>query len=70
MSSKNKKYNARRGRPLKSNNVKVVPVYRDEVDIRKLGRAALRLAMRLDDTEQELKEARKYDAGEDETNET
>jgi hypothetical protein len=43
-----KKLNATRrpvGRPNSSGGVRVVPVYRDEIDVRKLGRAALRLAM-------------------------
>ena len=33
------------GRPSNSSNVRVTPIYRKEVDIKKLGRAAIRLAM-------------------------
>lgn len=33
------------GRPSKSNQVRVVPIFRKEIDIRRLGQAALRLAM-------------------------
>jgi hypothetical protein len=43
-----KKYNAKRrpsGRPSSSNSVRVVPVFRKQIDVPKLGRAALRLVM-------------------------
>jgi hypothetical protein len=50
----------KRGRPIKSHSVQVVPVFRDEIDVKKLGRAALRLAMELEETDEQLKEARKY----------
>jgi hypothetical protein len=42
-----RKYN-KRGRVMQSNSVRVVPVFREEVDIRKLGRAALQLAIQLE----------------------
>jgi hypothetical protein len=35
------------GRPNGSGSVRVVPVFRDEVDVRKLGRAALKLVMEM-----------------------
>jgi hypothetical protein len=33
------------GRPNGSRSVRIVPVFRDEIDVQKLGRAALRLIM-------------------------
>jgi hypothetical protein len=35
------------GRPSGSNRVRVVPVFRDEIDIRKLGRLALKIAIEM-----------------------
>jgi hypothetical protein len=45
-----KKLTAKRrksGRPIVSPTVRVVPVFRDEINVRQLGRAALRLAIEL-----------------------
>ena len=59
-SSRHGKHNARHDRSSKSNRVAVVPIYRDEIDVEKLGRAVLRMALRIGDAERELKEARRY----------
>ena len=40
-----RKLTAKRGRPCGSSGIRVVPVFHSEIDVQKLGRAALRLAM-------------------------
>jgi len=39
--------NKQRGRPSESRNVRVVPEFREEPDIEKLGRALIAIAMRI-----------------------
>ena len=44
MTIKKSKLKVKRGRPAASTNVRIIPVFRKDIDIRKLGQAAIKLA--------------------------